>query len=111
MTISSCLTNPYVATIKEPPKSSIKSFIVSFNASCPFKGISFLEIYQNCVIFNDKAHDVYTNRQTRDENTLYVEDGKKMIFGKEKNKGIKLNGFNLEVVTIGENGVGEDDLS
>ncbi len=74
------------------------------------KGISFVEVYQNCVIFNDKAHDVYTNRQTRDENTLYVEDGKKMIFGKEKNKGIKLNGFNLEVVTIGENGVGEDDL-
>lgn len=74
------------------------------------KGISFVEVYQNCVIFNDKAHDVYTNRQTRDENTLYVEDGKKMIFGKEKNKGIKLNGFNLEVVTVGENGVGEDDL-
>ena len=73
-------------------------------------GISFVEVYQNCVIFNDKAHDVYTNRQTRDENTLYVEHGKKMIFGKEKNKGIKLNGFNLEVVTIGENGVGEDDL-
>jgi len=74
------------------------------------KGISFLEIYQNCVIFNDKAHDLYTNRQTRDENTLYVEHGKKMIFGKEKNKGIILNGFNLEVVTIGENNITEEDI-
>lgn len=74
------------------------------------KGISFVEIYQNCVIFNDKAHDAYTNRQTRDENTLYVEHGKKMIFGKEKNKGIMLKGFNLEVVTIGENGITENDI-
>lgn len=74
------------------------------------KGISFLEVYQNCVIFNDKAHDVYTNRVTRADNTLYVEHGKKMIFGKDKNKGIILKGFNLEVVTIGENGVSEDDI-
>jgi 2-oxoglutarate ferredoxin oxidoreductase subunit beta len=74
------------------------------------KGISFVEIYQNCVIFNDKAHDVYTNRQTREDNTLYVEHGKKMIFGKDKNKGIMLKGFNLEVVTIGENNVTVDDI-
>lgn len=74
------------------------------------KGISFVEIYQNCVIFNDKAHDVYTNRQTRDDNTLYVEHGKKMIFGKDKNKGIMLKGFNLEVVTIGEKNVTVDDI-
>lgn len=74
------------------------------------RGTSFVEIYQNCVIFNDKAHDLYTNRQSRDENTLYVEHGKKMIYGKNQNKGIILNGFNLEVVTIGENGVTEENI-
>jgi 2-oxoglutarate ferredoxin oxidoreductase subunit beta len=66
------------------------------------KGTSFVEIYQNCVIFNDKTHDVYTNRQTRDDNCLYLEHGKPMIFGKENNKGIRLNGFSLEVVNLGE---------
>ncbi len=74
------------------------------------KGASFLEIYQNCVIFNDKVHDVYTNRQTREDNSLYLEHGMPMIFGKEKNKGIVLKNFSLEVVTIGENGVTEKDI-
>ena len=70
----------------------------------------FLEIYQNCVIFNDKVHDVYTSRQTRDDNTLYLEHGRPMIFGKDKNKGIVLKNFALEVVTIGENGVAENAI-
>ena len=74
------------------------------------KGTSFVEIYQNCVIFNDKVHDAYTSRQTRDDNTIYLEHGKPMLFGKEKNKGIILNGFNLEVVTIGKNGICESDI-
>lgn len=74
------------------------------------KGISFLELYQNCVIFNDGVHDYYTSRETRDENCLYLEHGKPMIFGKDKNKGIVLKGFELVVVTIGENGVEEKDL-
>jgi 2-oxoglutarate ferredoxin oxidoreductase subunit beta len=79
-------------------------------ASDKHKGISFLEVYQNCVIFNDKIHDEYTNRATRDDMCLYLEHGKPMIFGKDKNKGIKLNQFSLEVVTIGENGVEEKDI-
>lgn len=66
------------------------------------KGTSLIEIYQNCVIFNDKAHDIYANRGTRADNTLMVEHGKPMIFGKDKNKGIILKGFKLEVVDIGE---------
>lgn len=73
------------------------------------KGTSFLEIYQNCVIFNDKVHDEYTGRQTRDDNCLYLEHGQPMIFGKDKNKGIRLNNFSLEVVQIGE-GITESDI-
>lgn len=73
------------------------------------KGTSFLEIYQNCVIFNDKVHDEYTSRTTRDDNCLYLEHGKPMIFGKDKNKGIRLNGFALEVVTLVD-GITESDV-
>ena len=73
-------------------------------------GVSMIEIFQNCVIFNDKVHDEYTNRKTRDETTVFLEHGKPLIFSKAKNKGIRLNGFTPEVVTIGENGITEDDL-
>lgn len=65
------------------------------------KGSSFIEIYQNCVIFNDKAHEVYSNRATRADMTLMVEHGRAMVFGKDKNKGIRLNGLKLEVVELG----------
>ncbi len=65
------------------------------------QGTSFVEIYQNCVIFNDKAHDAYSNRNTRADNALYVEDGKPMIFGKDRNKGVILRNFRLEVIELG----------
>ncbi len=74
------------------------------------KGTSFVEILQNCVIFNDEAHAKVTDKDKRDENTLVLEHGKPMIFGKEKNKGIRLNGLQPEVVIIGENGITEADI-
>ncbi|TNE99693.1 MAG: 2-oxoacid:ferredoxin oxidoreductase subunit beta [Deltaproteobacteria bacterium] len=74
------------------------------------RGTSLIEAYQNCVIFNDGVHDLYTNRKTRDDHCVFIEHGQPMIFGKDKNKGIKLTGSKLEVVTIGENGVTEADL-
>lgn len=73
-------------------------------------GTSLIEIMQNCVIFNDKIHADFTARDTRDENQLYLEHGKPMIFGKENNKGIVLKGTRLEVVKIGEKGIKEDDI-
>lgn len=66
------------------------------------EGTSFIEIYQNCVIFNDKAHDLYSNRASRADTTLIVEHGKPMVFGKDKNKGIILKGLKLEVVELGD---------
>ncbi len=74
------------------------------------KGSAFVEIYQNCVIFSDKIHDPYTNKATRDDNTVKVEHGKPMIFGKEQNKGLILVGTKPQVVTIGEKGITEKDL-
>jgi 2-oxoglutarate ferredoxin oxidoreductase subunit beta len=75
-----------------------------------FNGTSVIEVLQNCVIFNDKVFDDVVHKDVRDDQQIWVEHGKPMIFGKEKNKGLILNGLKLEVVTIGENGVTEADI-
>jgi 2-oxoglutarate ferredoxin oxidoreductase subunit beta len=75
-----------------------------------FKGTSLIEVLQNCVIFNDGCFTKFTDKSVRADMQLHVEHGKPMIFGKEKNKGVILNGLKLEVVTIGENGITQEDL-
>jgi 2-oxoglutarate ferredoxin oxidoreductase subunit beta len=73
------------------------------------KGSAFIEILQNCNIFNDGAwHDV-TEKEARSEHVVQLEHGKPLIFGKNRDKGIRLNGFELEVVQLG-NGISESDL-
>lgn len=74
------------------------------------KGTSLVEILQNCVIFNDKVFDNVTNKAVKQDMQLWVKHGEPMIFGKENNKGLRLNGLKLEVVTIGENGITEADI-
>ena len=73
------------------------------------KGTSFIEVYQNCKIFNDQVFEYATDKSVKAENTLYLEHGKPLIFGKDRNKGIRLHGLDPEVVTLG-NGVTVDDL-
>ena len=74
------------------------------------RGTSLIEILQNCVIFNDKTFAAITGKEVKANAQLILEDGKPMLFGAEMNKGIVLNGFKLEVVTVGENGVTEKDI-
>ena len=74
------------------------------------KGASFLEIYQNCNIFNDGAFEIFTEKSSKPEEVLFLEQGKPLVFGATQNKGIKLHGFKPEIVNIGENGVTIDDL-
>ncbi len=66
------------------------------------KGTSFIEVYQNCVIFNDDAHAEYTDKQSRDEHSVMLTHGEPMIFGKERKKGIVLDHLTLKVVELGE---------
>jgi 2-oxoglutarate ferredoxin oxidoreductase subunit beta len=73
------------------------------------KGASFLEIYQNCNIFNDGAFEVYTEKGTKPDHVLFLEQGKPLIFGASQNKGIKLDGFKPVVVELGK-GISADDL-
>ena len=79
-------------------------------AAAKHDGTSVVEVLQNCMIFNDKTHAAITDRAVRDDRTIVLENGKPMIFGKEKNKGIRFNGRCLEAVTIGENGITIDDI-
>lgn len=73
------------------------------------KGASFLEIYQNCNIFNDGAFEVFTEKGTKAAETLFLEQGKPLIFGANSDKGIKLDGFKPVVVNLSE-GHSADDL-
>ena len=72
-------------------------------------GSAFIEILQNCNIFNDGAWENLTDKAVRDDHTIAIEHGKPLVFGKAKDKGIRMSGHALEVVTLG-NGVTEKDL-
>lgn len=58
------------------------------------KGTSLVEIYQNCIIFNDKAFDVFSNKDTKKDNVLYLEEGKPLVFGSDADKVVVLDGLN-----------------
>jgi 2-oxoglutarate ferredoxin oxidoreductase subunit beta len=73
------------------------------------KGAAFVEVYQNCKIFNDGVFEYATDKTVKADNTLYLEHGKPLIFGKDHNKGIRLHGLDPEVVTLG-GGITVDDL-
>jgi 2-oxoglutarate ferredoxin oxidoreductase subunit beta len=88
----------------------VKHLGAMVEAAAKHKGISFIEVYQNCNIFNDGAFDYFAERTVRSDRVLYLEHGKPMVFGKNRDKGIRMNGALPEVVTIGENGITENDL-
>jgi 2-oxoglutarate ferredoxin oxidoreductase subunit beta len=76
------------------------------------KGASFVEIFQNCPIYNDKVFADFTEKAAAAETQLHCRHGEPLLFGKERDKGIRLNAkdMSLQVVTIGENGVSEGDI-
>jgi 2-oxoglutarate ferredoxin oxidoreductase subunit beta len=76
------------------------------------KGTSFVEVFQNCVVFNDGVFDDFTEKSVAPDRQVLVEQGKPLLFGKDKSKGIRLNPatISLEVVSLGENGVTEADV-
>lgn len=74
------------------------------------RGTSFIEIYQNCVIFNDGCHDEYTKKKTRAEHSIILEHGQPITFGKEQEKGLILDGLTIKVVELGDEYSKEDCL-
>jgi 2-oxoglutarate ferredoxin oxidoreductase subunit beta len=87
----------------------VKHLAVVLTQAAQHKGVSFVEVFQNCNIFNDGAFKHFTEREIREERTINLEHGKPLIFGKDKTKGIRLNGLKLEVVELGS-GIAEADL-
>ncbi|MEK6757298.1 MAG: 2-oxoacid:ferredoxin oxidoreductase subunit beta [Bacteroidota bacterium] len=74
------------------------------------KGTSFVEIYQNCNVFNDGAFFQFTEKETKDDSVVFLEHGKPLVFGKEKDKGIRLNGFSPEAVSLKDGKYSVSDL-
>jgi 2-oxoglutarate ferredoxin oxidoreductase subunit beta len=82
----------------------------TLTAAHEHKGTSFVQIYQNCNIFNDGAFDSFREKSSREDNTLILEHGEPLVFGKNRDRGIRCNDtYRPEVVELG-NGVTEDDL-
>lgn len=79
-------------------------------AAARHKGTSVMEMLTNCVIFNDGTHKEISDPAVKADRTLVLRHGEKMIFGADRDKGLVLDGMQLKVVTIGENGVTEADI-
>ncbi len=88
--------------------SNVKHMAKIFKRAAEHKGTSFVEIYQNCVIFNNGAWGYATDPKNRFDNVLELESGQPMIFGKDRDKGIRLDGLNPEVVSLNE--IAKEDL-
>lgn len=79
-------------------------------AAAKHKGASVVEVLQNCVIFNNGSHSMLSDKDRRDEHTIHLRQGEKMLFGKDMNRGLVQDGFGLRAVTIGEDGWTIDDV-
>jgi 2-oxoglutarate/2-oxoacid ferredoxin oxidoreductase subunit beta len=87
----------------------VKHLAATLKRAAEHRGTSFVEVYQNCNVFNDGAFEWATGRETKTDTTIEIEHGKPLIFGKNRDKGIRQNGMQLEVVELGK-GIQEDDL-
>ncbi len=88
---------------------NIKHLSMVLQRAAQHRGVAFVEVYQNCNVFNDGAFDWATDRQTKLDNVVELEHGKPLIFGRNRDKGIRQTGMQLEVVQLGK-GISEDDL-
>ncbi|MDE0780465.1 MAG: 2-oxoacid:ferredoxin oxidoreductase subunit beta [Alphaproteobacteria bacterium] len=77
------------------------------------RGTSFVEIFQNCIVYNDGVFKHFTEKSVQDEMQIHVEHGQPLLFGKDKSKGLVLNmeEMRLEAVTLGEDGITEADIA
>ena len=88
---------------------NIKHLGQTLQRAAEHRGTAFIEVYQNCNVFNDGAWKYATDKTTKSDTVIELEHGKPLIFGKDRNKGIRLNGLEPEVVDLGK-GITEDDL-
>ncbi len=87
-----------------------KHLKATLHAANSHHGASFVEIYQNCNIFNDGAFFAYTDKETKPRTTVFLEQDQPLVFGLEREKGIVLDGMKPKVVNIGDGSHSENDL-
>ena len=75
------------------------------------RGTAFVEIYQNCVTFNDGAYDLLTDRATRDDARILIEHGRPLVFGSNRDRGIRFDGTEPRLLVLGGGGAGEAEWS
>lgn len=90
--------------------TNLKHMSEVFQAAQDHQGVAFIEVLQNCVIFNDGTWDPIASKENRENQLLYLKDGEPLRFGPKQSKGIRINGFGPEVVDIGENAEAPADL-
>ena len=88
---------------------NIKHLGMVLKRAAEHQGTSFVEVYQNCNVFNDGAWDYATDKATKADTVIELEHGKPLVFGKNRDKGIRINGMTPEIVELGK-GISEDDL-
>lgn len=86
-----------------------KHMQLMMNRAAAHKGTALIEVYQNCNIFNDGAYEHLTEKDQKPDTTVFLEHGKPLLFGKNKGKGIRLNGFTPEVVDLSAGTYSADD--
>ncbi len=87
----------------------VHHLVATLERAARHKGTSFVEVYQNCRVFNDGAFMEFGDKAVRPDRTVALEHGKPLIFGKDRDRGIRLDCTTPEVVELG-NGVTEDDI-
>lgn len=117
-----CIENPVSATqlalgsgghfVARAVDSAQKQLTATLKRAYDFKGTSFVEIFQNCIVYNDGAFAGFTAKDKAAEMQIHVEHGKPLLFGKDNSKGLRIKpgALALEVVTVGEDGISEDDI-
>ncbi len=96
----------FVARAMDRDPKHLKEMILR---SHKHQGTSMLEIYQNCIVFNDGAFELFTDKKTRPQEAIYLEHEQPLVFGKDNDKGVRLDGLNPEIVQLGDD-YSKDDL-
>jgi 2-oxoglutarate ferredoxin oxidoreductase subunit beta len=83
-----------------------------FKRAHAHRGASFVEVFQNCIVYNDGVYDHFTEKSVAEDRQIVCEHGQPLLFGKDRNRGLRLKPgtMDLEVVTLGEKGISESDI-
>lgn len=96
----------FVARAMDRDPKHLKDMILR---SHQHQGTSMLEIYQNCIVFNDGAFELFTDKKSRPQEAIYLEQGQPLVFGADNDKGVRLDGLKPQIVQLGDE-YSKDDL-